>query len=235
MADKNTDALYKSVRAEYGNKRAKANGYRAQFFFRLEQRTVFEQLHDTDTPIIDIACGSGLMLTPLLGSALNSSIYGLDYNDDACIAAQQNQIPTIRGDAFNLPFPAASIAQFINCQFLNQQTPENTALFVTQLSQALKPGGRAIILWRHGNSLIHRLTHSIFLLIDRLRQAPEFPQYIHTIEQLKTYAQTAGLTISKQAVTLPIPYMQPVKSDHWLARVLGASFMLVLTKPKAGD
>lgn len=231
MADIKTDALYKSVRTTYGQKRAEANGYRAQFFFRLEQRTVLEQLHNNEAPIVDIACGSGLMLEPLMNGKDEINIYGLDYNNDACVAAQQNQLTTIRGDAFKLPFPADTIGQFVNCQFLNQQTPENARLFVEQLGKALQPGGRAIILWRNGNSLVHRVVHSIFLLLDRLKKAPKFPQYIHSMEQVKSYAREAGLGVLKEAITLPVPYPRLVSSRHWFGRVLGASFMLVLTKP----
>jgi ubiquinone/menaquinone biosynthesis C-methylase UbiE len=232
MADIKTDALYKSVRTTYGQKRAKANGYRAQFFFRLEQRTVLEHLHKNQAPIVDIACGSGLMLEPLMAHGKGAiNIYGLDYNNDACIAAQSNQLTTIRGDAFKLPFPADTIGQFVNCQFLNQQTPENARLFVGQLAKALQPGGRAIILWRHGNSLLHRVAHSIFLLLDRLKKAPKFPQYIHSMEQVKLYAQEAGLGVLKESITLPVSYPRSVPSRHWFGDVLGASFMLVLSKP----
>lgn len=228
MADQDTDALYKFVRTHHGHTEAKANGYRAQFFFRLEQRNVLDKLQPNAVPIVDIACGSGLMLGPLIGQ---KSVYGLDFNIDACIAANSNALPVLRGDAFNLPFAKGSVAQFINCQFLNQQTPADARQFIEQLSYSLGSGGQCIILWRNGRSLLHRIAHSLFVRLDRLRKAPQFPQYFHPLQSIEHCAQNAGLITLDKAVTLPLPFFKTVNPEHWVSRLLGASFLLVLGKP----
>ena len=81
-ADKDVDARYKVLRDRYGTSRAEANGYRFNSFFEREQRLLLEALDRNMPPFLDVACGSGLMLHPLLAEGYQ--VVGLDYNADAC-------------------------------------------------------------------------------------------------------------------------------------------------------
>ncbi len=230
MADKNIDKLYGHIRHRFGQRGAGANGYQIQFFFRREQRQVLSYLRHQPSPIVDVACGSGLMIEPML--AWDVAVVGVDFNTQACLDANQNGLPVIRGDGFRLPFADQSIGQIINCQFLNQQTKTDTQRFVREIARILKPGGQLVLFWRHGQSLLHRNAAVFFQLVDRLRGAPKFPQYIHPMSELEGFAKQNGLHCRNQAVTLPMLAVDRVATNSWLARVFGASLVMVMEKPE---
>lgn len=230
-ADRITDSLYADLRARFGGSKAGANGYQFQFFFRREQAVVLSLLKRSGHPLVDIACGSGLMLAPLLREGLTP--FGVDYNETACKDAKNHGLAVLRGDAFDLPFRDNSVAQAINCQFLNQQTHANTSLFLQEASRVLQPGGRLILLWRHGESLIHRLAATVFHLLDRLAGRPEFPQYLHPVEVMRSLAVNLGFRLIEESVTLPIFLPRRVPTGGLRAWALGASLVFVLEKPVA--
>ena len=228
QADKDTDARYKFLRDKHGESNPQANGYRLGSFFEREQRVLLSSLNRDMGPFLDIACGSGLMLSPLLDEG--HDVYGLDYNDDACEAALQNGVKIIRGDAFGLPLPDASIGQIVNCQFLNQQPPEQTRKFIEESARVLKSGGQLIILWRHARSFAHKSAHAVFTFMDKFTGQPPFPQYEHPMEEIKQYAADAGMTVEHEAVTLPFFKPDYIQSDSLAANLVGASLYIVLKK-----
>lgn len=229
MADLHTDKLYGHIRSRFGKNKAGANGYQSSYFFRREQTIVLSLIKTSKDPVVDIACGSGLLALPLLDSGFN--LIGLDFNLTACQDANCNGLPIIRGDAFRMPLPDNSVGQALNCQFLNQQTSAETKKFVMETARVLKPGGQLILAWRNGKSLLHRLASTIFHNIDRLKGRPQFPQYIHSLDDLKNYAKEAGLEVTYQTVTLPLLYPDRVKPGSIQASIVGASFLIVLEKP----
>ena len=230
MANNDIDKLYDHIRYRFGLRGSGANGYQFQFFFRREQRQVLSYLRHQPGPIVDVACGSGLMVEPMLAG--DTAVVGVDFNAQACLDANQNGLPIIRGDGFRLPFADQSVGQVINSQFLNQQTKADTERFVREISRVLKPGGQLVLFWRHGQSLLHRNAAMVFQFVDRLRGAPKFPQYIHPMTELEEFAKQYGLQCREQAVTLPILAVDQVATNSWLARVFGASLVVVMEKPE---
>ena len=227
-ADKDTDARYEFLRNRHGKKNPQANGYRIGSFFEREQRIISSALEKENGPFVDVACGSGLMLEPLLKDG--HTVYGLDYNKDACIGARDNGITILRGDAFQMPFPDNTIGQIINCQFLNQQTADQTQKFIEESARVLKKGGRLIILWRHARSVIHKTSHTVFTFLDKFTGQPPFPQYEHPMQEIKDFAENAGLNVKKEAVTMPFLKPDTICSDGIPAKVIGASLFIVLEK-----
>lgn len=227
-ADKDVDARYEYLRDRHGEENPMANGYRLSSFFEREQRVLLSAVDKSNGPFLDVACGSGLMLFPLLGEG--HDVYGLDFNEDACVAANSNGIKVLRGDAFNMPLPDNTIGQIVNCQFLNQQPAEQTQKFIEESARVLKQGGQLIILWRHARSLIHRSSHAVFTFIDRFTGQPPFPQYEHPMEEIKSFAEGAGLSVEKEAVTLPFLKPDMICADGLRAKVIGASLFIVLKK-----
>ena len=173
MADQHTDGLYAEIRQKFGQSGAGANGYQMRSFFRREQALLYSLLGHADLPVLDIACGSGLMLASLPSG--RGEVIGLDYNQLACIDAKRNGLTVLRGDAFSLPFVNGSIAQVVNCQFLNQQSNENTRQFIEEVARVLKPGGRLVLFWRYADSLFHRLCGALVWAGEWVRRAPRFP------------------------------------------------------------
>jgi SAM-dependent methyltransferase len=227
-ADKDVDARYAYLRERHGEANPMANGYRLGSFFEREQRVLLSAIDQHNGPFLDIACGSGLMLAPLL--AEGKQVYGLDFNAEACIAARQNKIKVMRGDAFNLPLPDGVIGQIVNCQFLNQQPAEQTQKFIHESARVLKQGGQLVILWRHARSLIHKTSHAVFTFKDKFTGQPPFPQYEHPFDEIKKCAIEAGLAVEKEAVTLPFLRPDMVSPSALVSNILGASQFIVLKK-----
>ncbi len=228
-ADTDVDARYKFLRDRHGEANPQANGYRLSSFFAREQRILLAALDKNNGPFLDVACGSGLMLEPLLKDG--HKVYGLDFNEDACKAATQNSIAILRGDAFNMPLADNTIGQIVNCQFLNQQPPAQTQKFIEESARVLKSGGQLIILWRHARSMIHKTSHAVFTFMDRFTGQPPFPQYEHPMQEVQSFAETAGLKVKQKAVTLPFLKRDMICADGFTAKTIGASLFIVLKKP----
>ena len=228
MADQRTDNLYAGIRQKFGQREAGANGYQMYSFFRREQRLLYSLLRPTEFPILDIACGSGLMLSPSLeGDGL---VVGLDFNERACMDALANGLRVFRGDAFRLPLANDSVAQAINCQFLNQQTAENTQLFIKEVARVLKPGGQLVLFWRHADSLFHRVAGALVRTRERLTGEPVFPQFSHPLAETEVMLRKANLSVSERLVSVPFFYSQPLRPSQWAAGLVGASLVIVAEK-----
>jgi len=228
-ADRDVDSRYASMRSRFGGTNPQANGYRSVAFFRREQRVLMRAIGTRQEPVCDIGCGSGLMLLPLARSGC--CVIGLDFNSAACHAAKANGLATVRGDAFRLPFQDGSIGEIVNCQFLNQQTPEHAAAMVSECARVLKRGGRLFILWRHARSAIHLIAHFAFSTIDRVLGRPQFPQFTHSLASVRACGRRAGFVVAREAVTLPGLGPDCISARNPLSLLVGASLFIELRKP----
>lgn len=246
-ADRHVDALYGAMRRRYGNRKAGANGYRSHGFFRREQHVVLIELAEAvrarppgREPIVDIACGSGLMLgDPPAGTGplawAEEALVGLDFNARACRDAAANGLRTIQGDAYALPFATSGIAHAVNCQFLNQQPCPAVGPFLAECHRCLVPGGRLILLWRRADSFLHRGAHAVLSALDTVTGLPAFPQFDHRQDTVAAAAEAIGFDVLRRGVTLPIASAgaapRIIDPRSGLARIAGASNLLVLGKP----
>ena len=228
--DKLTDELYGSMRERFGARSARANGYRYEAYFLREQATLLSLMDRSAAIVVDVACGSGLMLKPLLDP--QRTVCGVEFNTDACEAALANGFPVIRGDAYALPLAAASVDEVVNCQFFNQQPPAAVDAFIREVARVLVPGGRLIMVWRNAGAVVHRLAHAILSAADDLRGLPRFPQMAHTFSEVRRYATAAGLeTVHEEVTCAPLAWRS--RQVHgWLARCIGASCVMVARKPQ---
>lgn len=232
MADQQTDGLYAGIRQKFGQRGAGANGYQMSSFFRREQALLYSLLKSDQYPLLDIACGSGLMLAPSLNPG--SQVVGVDFNHLACVDAKQNGLAILRGDAFALPLATGSVAQVVNCQFLNQQTSADTRQFVNEVARVLKPGGRLVLFWRHADSLFHRCAGALVQASEWASGAARFPQHSHSFAELETMTTGCGLTVVEQLVSVPFFYPRRLKPSRIAAKLIGASQVLVAEKPMVG-
>lgn len=229
-ADRAVDALYARMRARHGPCDPRANGYRLVCYFLREQEMVFDELASEPGPVLDLACGSGLMLKPFAN--LVHPVIGVDFNALACSQAAVNGVPVVRGDAFSLPFADASIRQAVSCQFLNQQSPDNARRFVQEAARVLQPGGRLVIVWRNHRALIHRLAHFVLGSLDRLLGRAGFPMVDNPLAAVRAAAGDAGLVVHRQQAVLPLFDWRFDPETDWRAGLVGASFLLVLLRPE---
>lgn len=223
--DEKTDALYSPMRSRFSSSIARANGYVYDGYFRAEQKLLFELLDPGAAVVLDACCGSGLMLMPR--SDGDHLVFGVDFNDAACIAARANGFRIVRGDAFRLPLPDSSVDEIVNCQFFNQQTPEQVRGFIGEAFRVLKPGGRLILVWRNGAAWIHRAAHFLLTWRDRFLGQPLFPQYTHDIGAVEAIIQQSGGETEYAGVQFAPLSWQSVKLNSFMARCIGASNVTV--------
>ena len=228
-ADRDVDDLYAGIRGRYGDRNSRANGYLYEGYFRREQDILFSLLNPQAKILVDVGCGSGLMVQPLI--ARRDQVIGIDFNASACHAARENGLVVVRGDAFGLPLGAAVVDEIVTCQFFNQQTPDAVRQFIAESARVLRPGGRLVMVWRNGRSLVHRVALRCFGLRDRLRGLPSFPYEDHSFDRIRTYAAHVGLSVASRAVSFPPLGWRSETVDSWIASCIGASNICVLAKP----
>jgi SAM-dependent methyltransferase len=228
-ADREVDDLYAELRARHGGANPRANGYVYEGSFRREQQVLVALLDPDAEVLVDVGCGSGLMVQPLI--AARRHVVGVDFNRDACRAARANGLSVVRGDAFQLPFAASSIDEIVTCQFFNQQPAAAVRQFITECARVLRARGRVVMVWRNGEAWIHRLALAVFGTRDRLRGRPRFPYENHSFHAIGACATAAGLRVRSTSVSFPPLGWHSDAVDSIAARVIGASNICVLEKP----
>ena len=121
--------------------------------------------------------------------------------------------------------------QAVNCQVLNQQTRANAGRFREEAARSLRPGGRLVIVWRNGDALIHKVAHAVYRVLDRLARRPAYPCVDHDISEIEARSVALGLDVVARRVTFPPLRWQTAKTTSLAARLIGASYLLVLRKP----
>ena len=228
MNTKRTNKLYAELQAKYGKSSPLVNGYRSQKYFEKEQSMLMNLIDPNSEAILDVACGSGLMTLPLFKQG--KKVIGLDFNAYSCQLAQQNMTECIEGNAFDMPFEDECFDTVINCQFLNQQQPEDANLFLQESYRILKFDGQLILVWRNGDALIHRVAHTLFSIVDYLTNNPNFPMVNHNLMTICEDANQLGFKEVKKFLVLPFFNWRIKKLDSLAAKVIGASAVLVAQK-----
>jgi SAM-dependent methyltransferase len=136
----------------------------------------------------------------------------------------------VQGDAFKLPFKKDSFDAVINCQFLNQQKPEDITRFLEECYAVLKPYGRLILIWRNGSALIHKAAHAAYTILDKITNNPSFPVFDHPLPEITRQASSIGFETQTQFVTFPLLNWKSDRLNSFSAKVIGASAVLVLQK-----
>jgi ubiquinone/menaquinone biosynthesis C-methylase UbiE len=106
------------------------------------------------TRVLDVGCGRGTSSFVMASVCPNASVTGLDLLPENMHVAQTLYRNTpnlrfLRGDAHELPFPAASFDRLLCLEAAFQFRDRNR--FLQQMAHVLAPGGRAVIvdfMWR---------------------------------------------------------------------------------------
>ena len=227
-ADRDVDGLYANLHGRYGDSNARANGYVYDGYFRGEQRILFSLLEPDANVLVDVGCGSGLMMQPLIGE--REQIVAIDFNAEACFAAKVRGLTVVRGDAFALPLADASVDEIVACQFFNTQSQESVQQFIAESARALRGGGRLVMVWRNGSAWVHRIATACFKPLERLRGLPSFPFVNHSIESVRDYSVAIGLTVEREAVSFPALGWCSDNIVSYRAKWIGASNICILRK-----
>jgi SAM-dependent methyltransferase len=228
-ADRQTDSLYKYLRHKHGQNNPRANGYLFQSYFLYEQKILMSEVTNEHQIVVDIGCGSGLMIKPLTGQI--KAAIGIDFNEIACVDAKSNDVPVVRGDAFMLPLADETIDMVLNCQFLNQQTSQNTQHLINELHRILRKGGRCVLIWRNHRAMIHKIALSLFSILDKLTGSPTFPYHDNPVDDVENFCKAAGFTrIVKKELVFPLIKWRTQNTGGLLGSLIGASCFIVADK-----
>jgi len=219
---------YNKLRSRYNPNDARSNGYRSHAYFKKEQSILLDELNNSPEIILDIACGSGLMLIPLLKT--NVTIIGIDLDINACVAAKGNSLKMIRGSVYSMPIASEMIDYAVSCQFLNQQPRDSIIPFLEEAYRVLKKGGKITLIWRNGNALIHRIATCLYKVIDKVFNNQEFPYFNHTILEVENQAENIGFNICTKEVIFPSLSWRSKNTNSILSKVIGASCLLTIEK-----
>tara|TARA_R110002072_G_scaffold50843_3_gene136544 strand:+ start:18956 stop:19627 length:672 start_codon:yes stop_codon:yes gene_type:complete len=219
---------YNKLRSTYSPNDARSNGYRSHAYFEKEQSILLNELNNSPEIILDIACGSGLMLIPLLKS--NISIIGIDLDINACIAAKDNSLKMIQGSVYSIPINSGSIDYAVSCQFLNQQSTDSIFPLLQEAHRVLRKGGKLTLIWRNGNALIHRVATCLYKVIDTIFNNQTFPYFNHTILDVENHAKNIGFNICNKEVIFPSLSWRSKNTNSALSKIIGASCLLTLEK-----
>jgi len=220
--------LYLNMRSHYGGRNPKANGYRFKQYFLREQEMILSEIFNDNKIVVDLACGSGLMVQPL--SKADRLVVGIDCNEIACRDAKTNKVKIIQGDIFTNPLQNSSVDWVINCGFLNTQPKDKAKSLMDEVYRILKSGGRLILVWRNDRALIHRLAVFIYRYIDKLTGRPEFAYYDNDIDELASYSRQIGFSVISKFLTFPLLRWNFHNLETIGAKTLGASCFLVVEK-----
>lgn len=226
VADKSVNELYGGIRNRYND--ARANGYRLHTYFLREQEIILSTLDHNPGIVIDIGCGSGLMAIPLISKS--KLLLGIDFNEQACKTAKKNSLTTIRGNAFSMPLDTQCINSAYCCQFLNQQSHNDMKLLLSESYRVLLPNGKLILIWRNGEALIHKVAHLLFSLLDKAAGRPSFPMVNHSLSSVEDFAKKTGFATTRKQAIFPLLRWHSDNINGFLAKIIGASFILVLKR-----
>ncbi len=124
------------------------------------------------TPLLDVACGGGLLATHLTGSLAGWRHVGLDLSPSALASARRHGVVGVCGDALRLPFADASLRCVVAGEVLEHLTDLPTAC--AELARVLAPGG-TLVVDTLADTLFCRIT--MVRLVERLPGGP--PVGIH--------------------------------------------------------
>jgi ubiquinone/menaquinone biosynthesis C-methylase UbiE len=219
---------YYKLRSIFPPDDARSNGYRSHAYFEKEQAILLEQITSSANVFLDVACGTGLMLLPLLKR--NSTLFGIDFDDDACIAARNNGVNIIRGNAYSIPIESNSIDYAISCQFLNQQQNEKIQFLLNEIYRILKNGGRLTLIWRNGDALVHKFAAFFYKPIDLLFNNQIFPYFNHSMNEVEVKANQIGFKTCNKETIFPSLGWRSKCTESLMSGIIGASFMLTIEK-----
>lgn len=184
---------------------------------RTYKAVAIEQLAiDPDNTILDLGCGTGGELEPLLGAlGPHGSLIGIDNDTDALrVARQQSEDPRLRllhGDAHALPLEGESVDRvYVDRTAQHVAAP---ATVLNQLRRVLRPDGRVVLAEPDWQTLIVDSpepelaeTYRRFVL-DQVIRNPRIGS------ELPRLAQDAGLRL-ETVIPVTATYTDPLEGDR---------------------
>ena len=107
--------------------------------------------HSRDSlSIIDVGCGTGVLLKTLIRELGTNSYVGLDFSEQMLRNSvldpnELTRVEMLRGSAFDLPFKDNTFDIVISTRFIHQYSDQLKKKLICEFQRVLKPGGIAIV------------------------------------------------------------------------------------------
>lgn len=172
---------------------------------------VLKEYHfDDGKQILDIGCGDGRVTARLAQSLPDSTLLGIDRNENMINYAKQHH-----SDLNNLSFEVQDVLTLDKAglfdyviSFFCLQWVEDQAQMLTQVKKALKPSGQIMFVLPNNDVIVNPLaTDAANRYIDQASvDHYEIPAYFFTDDQYVQFLKTVGLEIdSVDSIYQPVP------------------------------
>jgi ubiquinone/menaquinone biosynthesis C-methylase UbiE len=167
--------------------------------FYLSNRAVLNTLKpQPDSSILDVGCGTGILLQQLLQLGQGLNLQGVDIAPEMVKVAQTKlgqSVEIRQGSANRLPFDANSF-DAVTCatSFHHYPNPDNA---LREMLRVLKPGGKLVLLDPFTNGFLRKASCA---LLDTLSN--EKGTHLFTKEQMARMFQTTGFKQIEQKTYL---------------------------------
>lgn len=164
--------------------------------FYLANKVVVNYLNPKpSSTILDVGCGTGILLSQLLKLDRKLNLYGVDIAKEMVGVAKQkfeNTSVSIQvGSGDNLPF-TREFFDYVTCANSFHHHPDSSKS-LKEMCRVLKPGGTFVLLDPHNNGIIRKCINKILNVVFK-----EGKTNIYTKEQLRKLFQQAGFYNIKQ-------------------------------------
>ncbi len=228
-ADEHADRQYDIYATEFLEDDPRASGYRSVVWFRRERSLIIAALREHCAPnedLLDLACGAGLVTRPLMREGWK--VQGLDFNEGACRNARRAGLSIVRGDAFALPFAAASFGGVVSVEMLQQYGSTDVERLLRESRRVVRDNGHVILVWRNGRSFVHRMATSAMRFLDRRRGIADLGLHDHSAQDMRNAAVRTGFDIVSMNAIFPGIGMSFSADRRVRTAVIGSSYLAVL-------
>ena len=212
------NSIYTALINEYGGKSPRSAGYRSAKLFAKERSLILDIVNDNPCRILDLGCGPGLVSMPLANKGF--TVFGVDYNINACKAAVLNGINVIRGNGSLIGFRDDCFDVVLAIEF-NQQFPlEQLEFIIQEVSRVIQPGGRLIMVWRNGRALLQIGLRCATRLLNIIKGRKTMKLYHHPLPTVIALCKKYNFIHNKSFTFFPatnalMNYSQGVRSRLW--------------------
>lgn len=233
-ADEKADHVYDVYANEFAPSDPRASGYRSVRWFANERAIILNQVRQhvrADALVLDLACGAGLVTRPLRDEGWG--VVGLDFNQVACRNAQRLGLEIVRGDAFALPFQDEAFDALLTVEMLQQYSTEEVERLLAECLRVLKVGGWAILVWRNGRSLVHRLASLLLRPVDRSRGIGDLGLQDHSPSSIRGIAARLGFEVISLDAMFPPLRWRVAETRRFVTSLVGSSHLALLRRTEA--